>query len=159
MRSWSVPSRVSRVRSRKPLRYVWRSAVLSCRAAPITPSTSASISNCTTASATERRKSPSPAFCSNSTSGSLSSVIGPPHRSEWELRNSTLDRWSDGHLALHPHGHRISTTSADATAVSRNTALNQLTNLLLEELDERFDCNIRPHARPPTVCLISGQSS
>src|SRR3954451_8552504 len=35
--------------------------------------------------------------------------------SEWELRNSTLDRWSDGHLALHPHGHQISTTSGDAT--------------------------------------------
>src|SRR3954470_7105920 len=79
------------------------------------PSTSASMSNCRTASATERRKSPSPAFCSNSISGSLSSVIGPPHWSEWKLRNSTLERWSDGHLALHPHGHQISTTSTDAT--------------------------------------------
>src|SRR3954453_6184678 len=37
------------------------------------------MSTCRTASATERRKSPSPAFCSNSISGSLSSVIGPPH--------------------------------------------------------------------------------
>src|SRR3954447_11018747 len=93
-------------------------ALLSCRAAPITPSTSASMSNCRTASATERRKSPSPAFCSNSISGSLSSVIGPPHWSEWKLRNSTLERWSDGHLALHPHGHQISTTSTDATLIA-----------------------------------------
>ena len=48
----------------------------SCRPAPIRPSTSVSISSCTTASATLRRKSPSPAFASSSASGSLSSVIG-----------------------------------------------------------------------------------
>src|SRR4051812_29200931 len=30
-----------------------------------------------------------------------------------------LDRWSDGHLASHPHGHRISTTSTDATVSSQ----------------------------------------
>src|SRR3954465_10973855 len=80
------------------------------------------MSNCRTASATERRKSPSPAFCSNPISGSLSSVIGPPHWSEWKLRNSTLERWSDGHLALHPHGHQISTTSTDATADDQQPA-------------------------------------
>src|SRR3978361_1558544 len=44
------------------------------------PSTSVSISNCTTASATLRRKSPSPALASSSASGSLSSVIGSSQR-------------------------------------------------------------------------------
>jgi hypothetical protein len=46
------------------------------RPAPISPSTSASISICNTASATLRRKSPSPAFCISSASAILSSVIG-----------------------------------------------------------------------------------
>src|SRR6185503_3596015 len=46
-----------------------RSPLRSYRPAPIRPSTSASISNCSTASATARRKSPSPAFSSNSDSG------------------------------------------------------------------------------------------
>src|SRR5438067_13597612 len=40
------------------------------------PSTSFSISNCSTASATLRRKSPSPAFSSSSANTNLSSVIG-----------------------------------------------------------------------------------
>jgi hypothetical protein len=50
--------------------------VRSCRPAPIRPSTSASIRICSTASATARRKSESPLFCSSSTSAILSSVIG-----------------------------------------------------------------------------------
>src|SRR5437588_10208883 len=57
-----------------------RSPERSCRPAPISPSTSVSISNCTTASATLRRKSPSPALASNSASGSVSSVIGSSWR-------------------------------------------------------------------------------
>src|SRR3954470_18924967 len=48
--------------------------------------------SCSTASATARRKSPSPAFSSSSASGSLSSLIGPPVGSG-EPRNSTLVVW------------------------------------------------------------------
>ncbi len=48
----------------------------SCRPAPISPATSASIGICSTAAATDRRKSPSPLFCGSSKSALLSSVIG-----------------------------------------------------------------------------------
>lgn len=43
-----------------------------------------------TASATLRRKSPSPAFASSSASGSLSSVIGSSVGQGWKIHNSTL---------------------------------------------------------------------
>ena len=47
----------------------------SWRPAPMTPSTSASMSSCNTDSATVRKKSPSPAFCKSSINGILESVI------------------------------------------------------------------------------------
>src|SRR5215210_2973264 len=43
-----------------------------------------------------------------------------------------------------------------SNAVSRNASLDQLTDLLLEELDQHFDSDIRPHARvssSPPACL------
>ena len=58
------------------MRQVLRSAERSWRPAPTRPSTSASMMICSTASATERRKSSSPLFASSSAKGSLSSVIG-----------------------------------------------------------------------------------
>src|SRR6516165_3426606 len=76
VRRCSEPSRGLRGGARVPLRPVLRSPLRSYRPAPIIPSTSASISNCSTASATARRKSPSPVFSSSSANPNLSSVIG-----------------------------------------------------------------------------------
>ncbi len=55
---FNVPTRVSSARSRYPLRHVARSALRSCRPAPIRPSTSASMISCSTCSARVRMKSP-----------------------------------------------------------------------------------------------------
>src|ERR1043165_1219740 len=77
-----------------------------CRLAPITPSTSASIRICSTASATDRKKSPSPLFCSSSTSAILSSVI----RSSVVVgggRKSTLAHLPDDHLWPAPNFHHL----------------------------------------------------
>src|SRR5207237_6084811 len=54
------------------------------------------ISNCSTASATARRKSPSPAFSNNSANTNLSSVIGSSRVLQvevWQLHLSRLARW------------------------------------------------------------------
>src|SRR5947209_7418719 len=78
----------------------------------MTPSTSLSISNCTTASATLRRKSPSPALARSSASGSLSSVIGSSRLSgeASQLHLSQPIRWPpQPNLAA-----KISTTTEDA---------------------------------------------
>ena len=64
-RRFSVPRRVTRARSRSPLREVVRPSARSCRPAPITPPTSVSVTRCSTASAPTRRKPP-PSCLSNS---------------------------------------------------------------------------------------------
>src|ERR1044071_1343946 len=82
------------------------SRLRSWRAAPISPSTSASISSCSTASATERRKSPSSLFCSSSISAILSSVIGSSVHPGGS-RKSTVSHLSDDHLPLAPNFHHL----------------------------------------------------
>src|SRR4051812_35927573 len=54
----------------------------------------------------ERRKSPSPLFCSSSTSAILSSVIGPSVL-DGGLRNSTLSHPSGDHLLPAPNFHHV----------------------------------------------------
>src|SRR5205814_2602324 len=102
---------------------VVRSPLRAHRLAPISPSTSVSISNCNTASATARRKSLSPAFSSSSANTNLSSVIGPLalQVEVLQLHLSRLSRWP-------PQLHRSptlriapknSTTSVDANREPR----------------------------------------
>jgi hypothetical protein len=63
------------------------------------------VRKCSTASATARRKSPSPAFSNSSASTNLSSVIGSSRALQVKSRNSTLAERPDGQLnyiaALH----------------------------------------------------------
>src|ERR1700761_2624500 len=122
MRSCRLPRRVSSVLSRYPLRYVVRSPDRSCRPAPISPSTSVSISSCTTASAHAAQEIAISGFRQKLRQGK--SVLG--HRVlVWfriEPRNSTLARRSDGHLPLHTRHLQISTTSSDATPTAASSA-------------------------------------
>src|SRR3954471_5148844 len=68
------------------------------------PSTSVSIRICSTASATDRRKSPSPLFCSSSTSAILSSLIGSSVLAGGP-RKSTLSHLPGDHLPPAPNFH------------------------------------------------------
>src|SRR6266513_4753758 len=83
------------------------------------PSTSLSISNCSTASATARRKSPSPAFSSKSASTNLSSVIGSSRVLQVEVWQLHLSRPGPMATSTTPQPYTAdrpenSTTSVDA---------------------------------------------
>src|SRR6202030_2815443 len=91
----------------------------SYRPAPIIPSTSLSISNCSTASATARRKSPSPAFSSKSARTNLSSVIGSSRVLQVEVLQLHLSRHGPMATSTTPQPYTAdrpenSTTSVDA---------------------------------------------
>src|SRR5689334_20387136 len=83
------------------------------------PSTSASINSCSTASATLRRKSPSPAFSRSSASANLSSAIGPLSAAVEvpQLHLSRPVRWPPRRYTANYTGRsgRFSTTCVDAS--------------------------------------------
>src|SRR5207237_3331202 len=77
------------------------------------------MSNCSTASATARRKSPSPAFSSNSASTNLSSVIGSSRVLQVEVFQLHLSRLGPMATSTTPQPYTAdrpenSTTSVDA---------------------------------------------
>src|SRR6266513_3325319 len=97
------------------------------------PSTSLSISNCSTASATARRKSPSPAFSSKSASPNRSSVIGASRVLQVEVWQLHLSRPGPMATSTTPQPYTAdrpenSTTSVDANQPQalRNRPLRQL---------------------------------
>ena len=119
MRSCSAPSRVSRVRV--AIAVAPSGPLAAALVAPDAdhPSTSLSVGNCGTASATARRKSPSPAFSSKSASTNLSSVIGSSRVLQVEVFQLHLSRLGPMATSTTPQPYTAdrpenSTTSVDA---------------------------------------------
>src|SRR6202030_3848301 len=126
----------------------------SYRPAPIIPSTSLSISNCSTASATARRKSPSLAFSSSSARTNLSSVIGSSRVLQVEVWQLHLSRPGPMATSTTPQPYTAdrpenSTTSVDANlsvAPARTMASQlqggHLSSRCLRDLMRQLECHL-----------------
>ena len=114
-----VPTRVSHVRVREPLRYAVRSPVRSCRSAPIKPATSDSINACESTRMPSRRTSPSCSSKSLPTNAERSilglAIVSSPSVLSFFCRERTHGTMHDGPRSCLPRNpHRISTTSWDS---------------------------------------------
>src|SRR5580704_5996997 len=101
-----------------------RSPLRSYSPAPLIPSTSLSISNCSTASAKARRKSPSPAFSSKSASTNLSSVIGSSRVLQVEVLQLHLSRPGPMATSTTPQPYTAGRPENSTTSVDANSSLD-----------------------------------
>src|SRR5947209_12110159 len=81
------------------------------------------MSNCSTASATARRKSPSPAFSSNSASTNLSSVIGSSRVLQVEVWQLHLSRTGPMATSTTPQPYTADRPKNSTTSVDANDTL------------------------------------
>src|SRR5438270_6010374 len=81
------------------------------------------MSNCSTASATARRKSPSPAFSSNSASTNLSSVIGSSRVLQVEVFQLHLSRLGPMATSTTPQPYTADRPENSTTSVDANTSI------------------------------------
>src|SRR5438067_11765470 len=104
------------------------------------------MSNCSTASATARRKSTSPAFSSNSASTNLSSVIGSSRVLQVEVFQLHLSRLGPMATSTTPQPYTAdrpenSTTSVDANQIlSNQIARTPATSILDSPLELSVSC-------------------
>src|SRR5438270_3165358 len=104
------------------------------------------MSNCSTASATARRKSPSPAFSSNSASTNLSSVIGSSRVLQVEVFQLHLSRLGPMATSTTPQPYTADRPENSTTSVDANGSRGRGRADDCHAFREHFGCQLAVHS-------------
>src|SRR5438477_6550748 len=118
------------------------------------------MSNCSTASATARRKSPSPAFSSNSASTNLSSVIGSSRVLQVEVLQLHLSRPAPMATSTTPQPYTADRPENSTTSVDANLAKPRVVLIMLQAgkpVDDVID-ELLPYLEPGDIVIDGGNS-